>query len=37
MVAIPLRRVWIDLCAGKVPRQRLDLALILRELEVHRR
>jgi hypothetical protein len=29
--------VWIDLCAGKVPRQRLDLALILRELEVHRR
>jgi hypothetical protein len=28
--------VWVDLCTGKVPRQRLDLALILRELEVHR-
>jgi hypothetical protein len=27
--------VWIDLRAGKVPRQHLDLALILRELEVH--
>jgi hypothetical protein len=28
--------VGVDLCAGEVPRQRLDLALILGELEVHR-
>ena len=35
VVAVPLRRVRIDLRLREVPRQRLDLFLVLRELEVH--
>ena len=35
--AIPLGRVWLDLGGGDLARDRLDLALLRRELEVHAR
>ena len=37
VVAVPSGRVWLDLRARDVACQRLDLALIRRQLEVHRR
>ena len=37
MLTVPLGRVRRDLRAGDVARQRLDLALVGRQLEVHRR
>src|SRR5438128_1711511 len=36
VLAVPLGRVRLDLGGGEVPRERLDLALLGRELEVHR-
>jgi hypothetical protein len=35
MLAIPLGRVRLDLGPDEVPRERLDLLLLRRELEVH--
>ena len=35
--AIPISRVWLDLGGGDLTRDRLDLALLRRELEVHAR
>ena len=35
MLAVPLRRVRIDLLARELPRKRMDLPLLGRELEVH--